>query len=115
MYRIYNIGKVTCGCSSVFPKHFIFKNSVTNKVKCTYRLASNVKSNFEKLFPRKEDFPSRHIGPREHDQTAMLDLLGFKVRVYAKNKSHSQVFTGHFNKICHFIQTQLKYKYKLRF
>ncbi|XP_054276101.1 glycine dehydrogenase (decarboxylating), mitochondrial-like [Macrosteles quadrilineatus] len=34
-------------------------------------------SELDKLFP-KDEFVTRHIGPREHDQTAMLDLLGFK-------------------------------------
>lgn len=32
-----------------------------------------------KLFPRSEEFPSRHIGPREQEQTQMLELLGFRV------------------------------------
>lgn len=32
----------------------------------------------DSLFP-SDEFVSRHIGPRDHDQTAMLDLLGFKV------------------------------------
>lgn len=31
------------------------------------------------LFPHKDDFPSRHIGPRESDIITMLDTLGFKV------------------------------------
>ena len=31
------------------------------------------------LFPHKDEFPSRHIGPRESDVIAMLDSLGFKV------------------------------------
>lgn len=31
------------------------------------------------LFPRKDDFPGRHIGPREADVSSMLDTLGFKV------------------------------------
>ncbi|XP_017786858.1 PREDICTED: glycine dehydrogenase (decarboxylating), mitochondrial [Nicrophorus vespilloides] len=30
------------------------------------------------LFPRKDDFPSRHIGPRDRDIVTMLDLLGYK-------------------------------------
>ncbi|CAH1114079.1 unnamed protein product [Psylliodes chrysocephalus] len=30
------------------------------------------------LFPRKDDFPGRHIGPREADVSSMLDTLGFK-------------------------------------
>jgi hypothetical protein len=33
----------------------------------------------DKLFPRCEEFPARHIGPREHEQTQMLELLGFRV------------------------------------
>lgn len=33
----------------------------------------------EPLFPHKDDFPSRHIGPRDRDIITMLDLLGFKV------------------------------------
>lgn len=35
----------------------------------------------EPLFQNKDEFPSRHIGPRDMDIIAMLDLLGFKVRV----------------------------------
>lgn len=31
------------------------------------------------LFPHKDEFPSRHIGPRESDIITMLDTLGFKV------------------------------------
>ncbi|CAG9829267.1 unnamed protein product [Diabrotica balteata] len=30
------------------------------------------------LFPRNDDFPARHIGPRESDVSTMLDTLGFK-------------------------------------
>lgn len=33
------------------------------------------------VFPHKTDFPSRHIGPRKTDVVAMLDSLGFKVRL----------------------------------
>lgn len=33
----------------------------------------------EPLFPKKEDFPNRHIGPRDRDIVTMLDLLGYKV------------------------------------
>lgn len=32
-----------------------------------------------KMFP-KEEFASRHIGPRDYEQREMLDCLGFKVR-----------------------------------
>lgn len=31
------------------------------------------------LFPHKDEFPSRHIGPRDSDIIQMLDSLGFKV------------------------------------
>ena len=34
---------------------------------------------FEKLFPPREEFEARHIGPRVHDQKHMLKMLGFKV------------------------------------
>ncbi|CAG9854691.1 unnamed protein product [Phyllotreta striolata] len=30
------------------------------------------------LFPRQDDFPGRHIGPRAADVSSMLDTLGFK-------------------------------------
>lgn len=36
----------------------------------------------ENLFPERVDFPSRHIGPRDQDVVTMLDLLGYKVRIY---------------------------------
>ncbi|XP_046675131.1 glycine dehydrogenase (decarboxylating), mitochondrial [Homalodisca vitripennis] len=43
------------------------------------RLCSSQANNkeLEKLFP-VDEFVSRHIGPRDHDQTVMLDVLGFK-------------------------------------
>lgn len=33
----------------------------------------------DKIFKKQDDFPARHIGPREHEQTQMLELLGFRV------------------------------------
>lgn len=30
------------------------------------------------LFPVKDEFPDRHIGPKDHDVITMLDLLGYK-------------------------------------
>lgn len=33
------------------------------------------------LFPPKDDFPGRHIGPRDTDISCMLDTLGFKVKL----------------------------------
>jgi len=41
-------------------------------------LSSN-SATLDKIFPRTPDFPSRHIGPREHEQSEMLELLGFRV------------------------------------
>lgn len=35
-------------------------------------------SRFEKLFPPREEFETRHIGPRIRHQDEMLNLLGFK-------------------------------------
>lgn len=34
---------------------------------------------FDDLFPNSDKFLNRHIGPREQDETSMLDLIGFKV------------------------------------
>lgn len=31
------------------------------------------------LFPHKDEFPNRHIGPRDSDIIVMLDTIGFKV------------------------------------
>lgn len=39
----------------------------------------NEEQRLAKLFPRREEFPARHIGPREQEQTQMLELLGFRV------------------------------------
>jgi hypothetical protein len=39
----------------------------------------NEEQRLAKLFPRSEEFPARHIGPREQEQTQMLELLGFRV------------------------------------
>lgn len=39
----------------------------------------NEEQRLAKLFPRSEEFPARHIGPREQEQTQMLEFLGFRV------------------------------------
>ena len=39
----------------------------------------NEEQKLAQLFPRSEEFPARHIGPREQEQTQMLELLGFRV------------------------------------
>lgn len=36
-------------------------------------------SKFEDAFPPREEFQTRHIGPREHEQAEMLKTLGIKV------------------------------------
>jgi hypothetical protein len=48
-------------------------NSTANK------LDNDGLQHLAKLFPRREEFPARHIGPRDHEQTQMLELLGFRV------------------------------------
>ncbi len=35
----------------------------------------------DELFPRVEDFPSHHIGPRRHEAKLMLGELGYNVSV----------------------------------
>jgi hypothetical protein len=49
----------------------------------------------DKLFPRREEFPARHIGPREHEQTQMLELLGF--RVSQQNSFQFEGYSNEFN------------------
>lgn len=49
--------------------------SLKNGIRCVVTQISKSDS----LFPEREDFPSRHIGPRDHDIVTMLDLLGYKV------------------------------------
>lgn len=36
----------------------------------------------KEVFPHKTDFPSRHIGPRKTEVVAMLDYIGYKVRIF---------------------------------
>ena len=45
----------------------------------------------KKLIPGREEFASRHIGPREKDRDSMLAYLGFKVCCFA-------IFAIHFGK-----------------
>ena len=35
----------------------------------------------DEFLPEVADFPARHIGPRKHDAAAMLETLGYKVRL----------------------------------
>lgn len=48
--------------------------------------AKRASGNLEKFFPEREEFQSRHIGPREHDQVDMLKTLGFQVNECLNNK-----------------------------
>lgn len=41
-------------------------------------LSNGHASKFEKLFPDREEFQTRHIGPGDREQQEMLDLVGFK-------------------------------------
>lgn len=61
-------------CSRLLNKH----NIVTQHMRGS-QLISSHKQNMNKLLPQKEEFQTRHIGPREHEQIEMLKLIGFKV------------------------------------
>jgi len=41
----------------------------------------------DEFLPEIADFPARHIGPRKHDATAMLEELGYEVKRYFSYKS----------------------------
>lgn len=47
--------------------------------KCFRYFSSTKQENLS--FPPKDDFPNRHIGPRNSDIISMLDVLGFKVKL----------------------------------
>jgi hypothetical protein len=51
----------------------------SDAVNTTPNKFDNEGQSLAKLFPRSEEFPARHIGPREWEQTQMLELLGFRV------------------------------------
>ena len=40
------------------------------------------KNKLDELFPRVEDFPAHHIGPRRHEAKAMLQILGYNVPLF---------------------------------
>lgn len=58
----------------------LVKTRVVFPKKISFRCLSGTPRPDEPLFPHKDEFPSRHIGPRDRDIITMLDLLGFKVR-----------------------------------
>lgn len=61
-------------CSRLFNKY----NIVTQYMR-GLQLSSLHRQNMSKLLSQKEEFQTRHIGPREHEQIEMLRLIGFKV------------------------------------
>ena len=68
------------------PKYTGYCALTTNPIPLTSDTVNNTPNKFDneeeslaKLFPRSEEFPARHIGPREQEQTQMLELLGFRV------------------------------------
>jgi hypothetical protein len=68
------------------PKYTVYCALTTNPNPLPRDTVNNTSNKFDndgqslaKLFPRREEFPARHIGPREQEQTQMLELLGFRV------------------------------------
>ncbi|XP_017787449.1 PREDICTED: glycine dehydrogenase (decarboxylating), mitochondrial [Habropoda laboriosa] len=53
------------------------KNSVLRHAR-GLTLSNFRNGNLEKLFPKKDEFQTRHIGPRKHEQLEMLKTLGFE-------------------------------------
>ncbi|KAJ8979508.1 hypothetical protein NQ317_015686 [Molorchus minor] len=66
-------------------KDFVFRT--LKNVKC---ISSGFTKPDNPMFPRKDDFPSRHIGPRDGDIITMLDTLGFKSLDELTNKAVPQ-------------------------
>ncbi|GFG33833.1 hypothetical protein Cfor_11037 [Coptotermes formosanus] len=67
------------------PKYTVYCALTTNPNPLPRDTVNNTSNKFDndgqslaKLFPRREEFPARHIGPREQEQTQMLELLGFR-------------------------------------
>lgn len=54
-----------------------FQNTTAKHAR-TLASSSARAANLEKLFPKREEFQTRHIGPREHEQIQMLQTIGFK-------------------------------------
>lgn len=69
---------------TVYTENYSSKGTLISIIKNARRSVSSCDAqsqNLRKLFPKREEFQSRHIGPRDHDIIAMLDLVGYKVRV----------------------------------
>ncbi|KAG8233461.1 hypothetical protein J437_LFUL013747 [Ladona fulva] len=67
---MYRVGSCTIALNGL--------RALRNITKRSCSIVSQKQNDIEKLFPKREEFQSRHIGPREQDQTEMLDSLGFK-------------------------------------
>lgn len=61
-------------CSRLLNKHNIVSQHVRG-----LRLNNSQRQSLQRLLPQKEEFQTRHIGPREWEQTEMLRTVGFKV------------------------------------
>lgn len=72
MYRFIKRGLVSKN-SFGGQKSLTVEKILKNGVRC---ITQSSKS--DNLFPGREDFPSRHIGPRDQDIVTMLDTLGYK-------------------------------------
>lgn len=76
MYRFLKRGFVPRTTFNTIEKCLVQEGKLLkNGIRCVVTQISKSDS----LFPEREDFPSRHIGPRDQDIVTMLDLLGYKV------------------------------------
>lgn len=58
-------------------KIILRSRALVPKVK-SVRVFSSAIRNEDELFPHRDEFPSRHIGPRDNDIITMLETLGYK-------------------------------------
>jgi hypothetical protein len=70
------LDKLTVSCAFSTNPNPLPNDASSNNVN---KLDNDGLQHLAKLFPRCEEFPARHIGPRDHEQTQMLELLGFRV------------------------------------
>ncbi|PSN55121.1 hypothetical protein C0J52_01903 [Blattella germanica] len=81
MYRISRVIQRNQRSLDLFKKRLEKQNACCSIILSSTTTAVKVEEESQKLqqlFPKREEFPSRHIGPREHEQTEMLELLGFR-------------------------------------
>jgi hypothetical protein len=67
-----------------------------------------VMNKLDELFPRVEDFPAHHIGPRKIEAKIMLQELGYNVRSFLLLDSHQsrRIWKGDRGSVGH-VLTQL--------